>query len=139
MALCKRGHERPAAGRCAECQSIRAREWREANPDRHRAAVAAHRARHPERARIKDKAYKAANPARSRLYAAHQRARVVGAMPAWVDTDALLAVYLACPTGLEVDHIIPLQSEAVCGLHVPWNLQYLTRSDNARKNNRVEA
>lgn len=37
----------------------------------------------------------------------------------------------------EVDHIIPLQNKIVCGLHVPWNMQVITRSENRTKSNKL--
>lgn len=55
-------------------------------------------------------------------------------VPPWMKFEDVLPIYLvAAKFGFEVDHIIPVRSKVVCGLHVPWNLQLLTASENARK------
>lgn len=61
------------------------------------------------------------------------------AQPAWL-TDADRAeinrIYReAHRQGLAVDHIVPLGSALVCGLHVPWNLRAVTFTENQIKSN----
>jgi 5-methylcytosine-specific restriction endonuclease McrA len=51
--------------------------------------------------------------------------------------EDLRKVYRECPKGLEVDHIVPLKGRNVCGLHAPWNLQYLTPENNRKKSNKL--
>lgn len=69
------------------------------------------------------------------------------ATPKWLTKEHLQQIEkfyieaydLTIKTGIlyEVDHIIPLQGKNVSGLHVPWNLQILTKTENIKKKNKV--
>ena len=64
-----------------------------------------------------------------------RRSRKKLATPVWSDLDKINEVYANCSDDMTVDHIIPITSPIVCGLHVSWNMQYLTRSANSKKGN----
>jgi ribosomal protein L13E len=63
--------------------------------------------------------------------------RVRKSRPSWQDQKEINLYYRkARKLGLEVDHIVPINSDFVCGLHCIDNFQLLTREENARKGNR---
>ena len=76
-------------------------------------------------------------------HAAYQnmrRATKLQATPRWLTQEhkeEMKQFYINCPEGFDVDHIVPLKSDIVCGLHVPWNLQYLPSIENRSKGNRL--
>lgn len=80
-----------------------------------------------------------ANKHRVRAMWAVYRARKLQATPAWADLKKIEQIYKERPAGHEVDHFYPLQSDFVCGLHVPENLQYLPKTVNRSKGNKVSA
>lgn len=50
--------------------------------------------------------------------------------------DAIEQIYESRLPGQEVDHIVPLLGDNVCGLHVPWNLRVTSTRENRSKGNR---
>lgn len=67
---------------------------------------------------------------------AKRRATKLQATPRWANIKKIREIYKNCPVGYEVDHIVPLNGELVCGLHVENNLQYLTPKENGEKSNK---
>jgi hypothetical protein len=123
------------------CQSRRCRqdyknEWARNNP----AGKTAWVQRNPEKRAEASRAYMDRNSAYYAQYQSLYRRKRDMARPSGLDEFDelwLLEMYdLARRRGLEVDHIVPLTSNKVCGLHVPWNMQLLSRSANARKSNK---
>lgn len=61
------------------------------------------------------------------------------ATPPWLtpaQRRAMRRMYDNRPVDHHVDHEVPLVHPLVCGLNVPWNLQYLPAKANLAKHNR---
>lgn len=112
----------------------------EAEMRNHRTAQARLRYRaDPDKARAADKRKRDAAPHIYRAKCNARDKRLRNATPPWVDRAELKRIYeLAAWLGMQVDHIHPLKGRNFCGLHVPWNLQLLTASENAAKGNRLQ-
>jgi len=88
-------------------------------------------------------AYRAARPGWNASRMARRRARVKLATPVWADQELIdllyaIAARVTVETGVEyhVDHMVPINSKIVCGLHCDNNLQLLVGSDNSSKSNK---
>lgn len=89
-----------------------------------------------------DSKYRKGNPHISTAIAARRRSIKKKAIPKWYDKEKVDAIYAECAittkeTGVmhHVDHIVPLQSKWVCGLHTIENLRIITATDNQHKLN----
>lgn len=80
--------------------------------------------------------YTKRHPNKNRNNTANYNARKLKRTPIWADLIKIAEIYKNCPKGYHVDHIVPLNGKTVSGLHVHYNLQYLTASENTRKKNR---
>jgi len=142
---------------CKPCSNERGKAWAKANPERHAKKAAAWRAANPMRSKALRESWRArnANRERERLRAwaqknkarcaekvATRRAAKLRATPAWADMKLIANFYrwakeFQAATGLKanVDHVVPLVSDVVCGLHCPANLCILTESANKSKGN----
>jgi 5-methylcytosine-specific restriction endonuclease McrA len=91
--------------------------------------------------------YKEANPELYKALTSVRKRRHRSATPKWITPEQKLAMRQLYLQAMEltkltgeryvVDHIVPLISDEVCGLHVPWNLRVITQEENLRKSNKL--
>src|SRR5258708_5497241 len=120
---------------------IRSKEWHRKNAARKRELSMAWRKANSQRYKKAGEAWRKANPehwlALCKNNAARRRTPIRKQALAKIYAKECTAFYLACPNGFHVDHIVPVKGKNVNGLHVPWNLQYLSAHDNMVKGNRL--
>jgi len=122
----------------------RKNEWYEAHKDQ---VIQAAATRPPEVLRQYRNAWKENNKTQVRADTKARRRKHRLATPKWLTRQQKseirqlyqIAITMTKTTGEQyvVDHIVPLRSEFVCGLHVPWNLRVIPRQENLLKSNKL--
>lgn len=120
-------------------------DWRSRNRDWVNERERLRRQKDPSKRRASLKKWSLKNGPYLRERDRRRYADKLNATPSWADIEAMRAFYkkakeLTEKTGVphEVDHIYPLKSPIMCGLHVPCNLQILTKAENSAKKNRTK-
>lgn len=97
----------------------------------------------PQKYRDRDARFSRENKEKVAAKAAKRRAGKLQATPGWADLEVVAYFYIAAKAMSDfsgekyhVDHIVPLKSKIVCGLHCPANMQILLWSENIKKSNR---
>jgi len=137
--ITKVGTRKPFSYCASKCSKAA---WASKNPELNLLAKQKYLQDSPIKRKESSKRYQQANKSFYAEYASLRSRKVQQAKPTWLDEFELLWVaeiyHAAQLRGLEVDHIVPIKHNRVCGLHVPWNMQLLTRTENARKSNKFD-
>ena len=130
---------------CIACNKKSRAAYREANREKERIRNREYKKRCAETVRARVKRWRKENPGKDRAKSRLRKAQKLNACPPWakkgevrkeMQAHYLHAEWLERSTGqsFHVDHIVPLQNDFVCGLHVPANLMVLEASQNVSKN-----
>lgn len=137
--------------------SERVKDWRERNRDQFNKNQQERRAKDPQKVRDLANHWAERNPEKVKTSrkktaekhghkaparAMRRKGRQLMSTPSWADQGAIDAIYLEAKNLTKrtmirhvVDHIVPLVSKIVCGLHIPQNMQVMLYHENARKHN----
>lgn len=122
---------------------LRSRLWRQQNPRNVAQAAKQYYVSTKETRLSYNKEWRLSNKHKICSYSSLRHAQKLKATPAWVDLTKVEQIFLEAgrrtkETNIphEVDHIIPLQSKTVCGLHWEGNLQILSAKQNRIKKNK---
>lgn len=110
------------------------RQWKERNPGKVKAAMAAWNATPAARQAVAQ--WGRVNKHKRNAITARRYAKKSQSTPRWAERELIAEVYRqAALRGWHVDHVVPLNSPLVCGLHCWANLQLLSPSENCSKGN----
>jgi hypothetical protein len=159
--LCRKGlHQYPADKKqCPDCKRATNKKWQDKNLQKAKKAIRNWNKRnkdklqkyskksyykHIEKNRNRARDWQRKNKAKVTANVARRGALKKQAIPPWACLETIKKIYqealkITKITGIkhEVDHIYPLQSKYLCGLHVETNLQILTKQQNLTKGNRT--
>lgn len=145
---CRKGEHVDRYVKNKEEHNKRAIKWRKDNPEKVKEIQKTFREKHKESRASYAKAWREANRGSVNSYNAYRHSCKKQRTPSWLSEFDLLKIQclyqVASMRSKEsgykwhVDHIVPLQGENVCGLHVPWNLRVIPAEDNLRKYNKYE-
>ena len=120
--------------------------WRQANPhykQMARAAAVAWRSANKGKMSELGRAWRASNRSWLTSMEGMRRSLKAKATPEWADEFIISEIYDLADlrsriTGIpwQVDHIVPIKSRIVCGLHTDANLRVITALENSSKGNR---
>jgi len=126
-----------------ESEKVRIKNWDEQNPDWKKNYTKQWRLNNADYRKQYEKNYIENNRGLVNAKTARRRALLMQATPKWTNKEKILTFYIEAArltqqTGIEhnVDHIIPLRSKIVCGLHCEANLQVITKIENSIKHNK---
>ena len=120
---------------CKECRNSSNKTWIKTHPEQMSKMRKANYALAPEKALEASRQWRRNNLTYDAYRAKLYRTRKDRQLVSWADLDKIKEIYLTCPKGFHVDHIIPLKGKYVSGLHVETNLQHLPARENIIKKN----
>ncbi len=122
------------------------KEYQSKNSERIAKRKAEYYLRNKERIQQRCKYYRVQNQADYNCYSRTRRLARLNRTPKWANISKIKEIYKKCKeislnTGVlhHVDHIIPIISPLVSGLHVENNLQIIPAVDNLRKSNKWQS
>lgn len=126
---------------CKQCEQQRCTKYRQKN----RHVWRRHYQRNAKAYKDRSKQRRINHPEEKLVNEQNRRAAKKQALPSWAKSKAIQAEFKRIAQHKQwldevanrshhIDHILPLQNDFVCGLHVPWNLIVLSSEDNISKN-----
>lgn len=116
--------------------------WRSENREKSRIAARRWQANHPEKVKQDHAKWRSDNLDKRCATQMLRKAMQLNATPAWANEFFIKEIYHLSKLRTKhlgskwhVDHIVPLKSNLVCGLHVENNLQVIPAAQNIKKQN----